>query len=63
MAEIAKLSVGKVLEKLRNADAPKHSKMMRLEEEVRMAEEAIQRLRTARLRLKPGQRRGTAERS
>jgi hypothetical protein len=61
MAEIAKLSVGKVLEKLRSADAPKASKMMQLEEKVRVAEEEIQRLRAARLRLKRGPRRGTRE--
>jgi hypothetical protein len=61
MAEIAKLSVGKVLEKLRSADAPKASKMMRLEDDVRAAEEEIQRLRAARRRLKRGQQRGTTE--
>jgi hypothetical protein len=59
MTEIAKLSVGKVLEKLRSADAPKASKMMQLEEDVRAAEQEIQRLRAARRRLKRGQRRGT----
>ncbi len=63
MAEIAKLSVGKVLEKLRSADAQKSSKMTRLEEEVRTADEEIQRLRAARLRLRPGRRGGTTERS
>ncbi|HLX14246.1 MAG TPA: hypothetical protein VKS24_03450 [Bradyrhizobium sp.] len=63
MAEIAKLSVGKVFEKLRSADAPKRSKMMRLEEEVRTAEEEVQRLRTARVRLKRGQPGGTTGRS
>ncbi|MDR3486095.1 MAG: hypothetical protein P4M05_14455 [Bradyrhizobium sp.] len=59
MAEIAKLSVGKVLDKLRSADAPKGSKTMRLEEDVRAVEEEVQRLRTARLRLKRGQPRNT----
>ena len=63
MAEIAKLSVGKVLEKLRSADAPRSSKTTRLEEEVRTAGEELQRLRTAKLRLKTGRRGGTTERS
>jgi len=61
MAEINKLSVGKALEKLRSADAPKASKMMRIEEDVRAAEEEIRRLRTARLRLKRGRPRGMSE--
>jgi len=61
MAEIAKLSVGKALEKLRSADAPKASKMMRIEEEVRAAEEEIKRLRATRLRLRRGQPRAKTE--
>jgi len=61
MAEINKLSVGKVLDKLRSADAPKGSKMMQLEEKVRAAEEEIQRSRAERLRLRRGRKLGTTE--
>jgi predicted ribonuclease toxin of YeeF-YezG toxin-antitoxin module len=62
MAEIAKLSVGKVLEKLRGADEQKKTKMMQLEEKVKTAEEEIQRLKAATRRLKRGQRPGTTGR-
>jgi hypothetical protein len=55
MAEISKLSVGKVLDKLRSNDAPKHSKIMQLDEKIKTTDEEIQRLRAARLRLKRGQ--------
>jgi len=55
MAEISKLSVGKVLDKLRSNDSPKHSKMMQLDEKLKTTDEEIQRLRAARLRLKRGQ--------
>jgi hypothetical protein len=53
MAEINKLSVGKVLEKLRSNDAQKSSKTTQLDEKVRAANEEIQRLRAATRRLKP----------
>ena len=55
MAEITKLSVGKVLDKLRSADAPKNSKIMQLDEKISAVDEETQRLRAARLRLKRGQ--------
>ena len=58
MADIAKLSVGKVLEKLRSADAPKKTKMMQLEEKAKKTDEEIQRLRAATRRLRRGQRPG-----
>jgi uncharacterized small protein (DUF1192 family) len=54
MAEITKLSVGKVLDKLRSNDAPKTSKISQLDEKIKAADEEIQRLRAARLRLKRG---------
>ena len=53
MAEINKLSVGKVLAKLRSNDAPKPSKTAQLDEKVRAADEEIKRLRAATRRLKP----------
>ena len=62
MAEINKLSVGKVLDKLRSGDVPKNSKMMQLEEKIKTTEEEIQRLRSARLRLKRGHRPQSTER-
>jgi hypothetical protein len=59
MAEINKLSVGKVLDKLRSNDAPKNSKTSQLDEKIKTAEEETQRLRAARLRLERRQRAGT----
>ncbi len=47
MAEINKLSVGKVLDKLRSNDTPKKSKTMQLDEKVEKVGEEIQRLRAA----------------
>ncbi len=55
MAEINKLSVGKVLDKLRSADAPKSSRIEQLDEKISRTNEEIERLRAARLRLKRGQ--------
>ena len=62
MAEISKLSVGKVLNKLRSNDAPKKSKIMQLDEKVKTIDEEMQRLRAATRRLKPGQRASTTGR-
>jgi hypothetical protein len=59
MAEINKLSVGKVLDKLRSTNVPEKSKTMQLDEKIKTTDEEIQRLRAARLRLKRGQRPGT----
>jgi hypothetical protein len=52
MAEITKLSVGKVLDKLRSNDAPKKSKTMLLDEKLRTTDEELQRLRAATRHLK-----------
>jgi hypothetical protein len=54
MAEINKLSVGKVLDKLRSNGAPKKTKTMLLDENAKAVDEEIQRLRAATRRLKPG---------
>jgi hypothetical protein len=57
MAE--KLSVGKVLDKLRRDDAPKKSKLMQLDEKAeKKMDEEIQRLRGETRRLKSGPRTG-----
>ena len=48
MAEINKLSVGKLLDKLRSDDAQNTSRIMQLDEKIKTTEEEIQRLRTAR---------------
>jgi hypothetical protein len=53
MAEIHKLSVGKVLDKLRSADEPKTSKEQ-LDAQAETINEEIQRMRAVRLRLKRG---------
>jgi len=60
MAEINKLSVGKVLDKLRSTDVPK-SKITRLEEKTESLDQEIQRLRAARRRLERDQRAGPTE--
>jgi hypothetical protein len=52
MAEINKLSVGKVLDKLRSNDEQKKTKDMQREEQLKAMNEELQRLRT------PGQRDG-----
>jgi TolA-binding protein len=62
MAEINKLSVGKVLDKLRRDDAPKSAKTSQLEKKIRTTDEEIERLRAASLRLKRGHRGGTTGR-
>lgn len=60
MAEINKLSVGKVLDKLRSTDVPK-SKITRLEEKTESLDQEIQRLRAARRRLERDQQAGPTE--
>jgi hypothetical protein len=57
MAETTKLSVGKVLEKLRGTEAPR-TKMARLDEEIEAFKEETRRLRAARRRLERDQRSG-----
>ena len=53
MAEINKLSVGQVLDKLRSTDVPR-SKITRLKEKTEALDEEIQRLRATRRRLDQG---------
>ena len=60
MAEINKLSVGQVLDKLRSTDAPK-SKITRLDEKTEALEQEIQRLRAARRRLERNHRANAAK--
>ena len=55
MAEINKLPVGQVLDKLRSTDVPK-SKIKRLDEKTEVLEQEIQRLRAAKRRLERNQR-------
>jgi len=62
MAEINKLSIGKVLDKLRRNDAPQKSKLEQLDEKAEKMHEEIQRLRGATRRLKSGPRASTTKR-
>ena len=55
MAEINKLSVEGVLNKLRSNDASNSSRIEQLDEKIKTADEELQRLRSARHRLKRGQ--------
>jgi hypothetical protein len=55
MAEINKLSVEKVLNKLRGNDASSSSRIEQLDEKIKATDEEIQRLRAARARLKRSQ--------
>jgi hypothetical protein len=59
MAEINKLSVGKVLDKLRSDDAKNSSKIEQLDEKIKTIDEETQRLRAQRNRLKRGRQGGT----
>ena len=61
MAEINKLPVGQVLDKLRSTDVPK-SKIERLDEKTEVLEQEIQRLRAARRRLERNQRADSTKR-
>lgn len=54
MAEINKLSVGKVLDKLRSNEARNTSKIEQLDEKIKATDEEIRRLRAARLQVKRG---------
>ena len=58
MAEINKLSVGKVLDKLRSNDAPKTTKAMQLDEKIKTVDEELARMRAAVRRSKPGGKTG-----
>lgn len=59
MAEINKLSVGKVFDKLRSNDAKSSSKIEQLDEKIETIDEETQRLRAQRNRLKRGRQGGT----
>jgi hypothetical protein len=58
MAEINKLSVSKVFDKLRSNDAPKSAETSELDKKLMKTDEEIQRLRAASVRLKRGPRAG-----
>ena len=62
MAEINKLSVGKVLDKLRGGEAPKSPKTSQIGKKLKTTDEEIERLRAASLRLKRGYRGDTTGR-
>jgi hypothetical protein len=53
MAEIDKLSVGKVLDKLRSNDRQKKTKDMQRDEKITDTDEELKRLRAATRRMKP----------
>ncbi len=61
MAETTKLSVGKVLDKLRNTDVSK-SKFTRLDEKIETLNQETQRLRAARQRLERDQKASSTKR-
>ena len=61
MAEINKLPVGQVLDKLRSTDVPK-SKIKWLDEKTEVLEQEIQRLRAAKRRLERNQRADSTKR-
>ena len=54
MAEINKLSVGKVLDKLRSNDAKNSSNIERLNDKIQTIDEEMKRLRAKKNRLKRG---------
>ena len=56
MAEINKLSVNKVLDKLRSNDAKNSSKMQQLDDKIKALDEETQRLRAQANRLKRGRK-------
>ena len=61
MAEIRRLDVGKVLDKLRSNDAKNSSNMEQLDRKIGTLDEEVQRLRTQRNRLKQSPRVGTTK--
>ena len=62
MAEINKLSVTKVLDKLRSNDAKNSTKNEQLDDKIKALEEETQRLRAQRNRLKRGRETSTTGR-
>jgi uncharacterized small protein (DUF1192 family) len=59
MAEINKLSVNKVLNKLRSEDAKNSTTLEQLDDKIKALDEETQRLRAQRNRLKRGRRADT----
>jgi uncharacterized small protein (DUF1192 family) len=59
MAEINKLSVNKVLNKLRSQDARNSTTLEQLDDKIKALDEETQRLRAQRNRLKRGRRSDT----
>ena len=55
MAETTKLSVGKVLDKLRRADEPAKTRRTQLDDKIETVDEETRRLRAMRRRLERGQ--------
>jgi hypothetical protein len=62
MAETNKLSVGKVLDRLRSTSAPEKSKLTQLDEKLKAQDQEIERLREARRRLEWRQGAGSPKR-
>ena len=58
MTDNDKLSVGKVLDKLRAADGPQKTKLQQLDDKIKQQDEELARLRAQRLRLEASQRKG-----
>jgi hypothetical protein len=56
MTDEGKLSVGKVLDKLRAADGPQKTKLQQLDDKLKAQDDEIARLRAQRLRLEASQR-------
>jgi hypothetical protein len=54
MAEINKLDVGKVLDKLRSDDAERTTKTQQLDDKIQAIDEEVARMRAQVRRLKPG---------
>ena len=54
MAEINKLDVGKVLNKLRSNDAEKATRSQQIDDKINAIDEEIARMRAQARRLKPG---------
>jgi hypothetical protein len=54
MAEINKLDVGKVLDKLRSNDAARTTKTQQVDDKIQTIDEEVARLRAQNRRLRPG---------
>jgi hypothetical protein len=58
MTDDGKLSVGKVLDKLRANDGPQKTKLQQLDDKLKQQDDEIAQLRARRLRLEASQRKG-----